>query len=101
MLTQLKMILFLFAFGNLQEVQSATCTFESQRVNYVCRLRDQAIESENDMQVDGVHLEGYSDSDVGMLTATNSSVQVFPSLIIDTFKNLRTVSLWSTSMKLF
>lgn len=95
------LILFIVAFWQLPVAQSVNCTFERLVTNYVCRIEFQTIDSENDMQVGGVHLEGHSNVNVTWLAARWSTVQVFPSLIINQFVNLRTVSLGGTNMRLF
>lgn len=100
MVFKLSLVLVLIALWHLPEAQSV-CTFELVGTSYVCRLAFQTIDSENDMQVSGVHLEGFNDSNVTWLAQRWSTVQVFPSAIIDEFVNLRTVFLGSTQMRLF
>lgn len=95
-------ILLIAALGQLQEAQSATCSFENhQSANYICRIVFQNIDSENDMQIDGVHADSLNNSHVTFLAQRLSTFQVFPSLIIDQFVNLRLLSLGLTEMRLF
>lgn len=82
-------------------VHSITCQFEiSARDNsYGCKLIDQIVVNENDMvEITGNHLEGYVDESVTTLHGINSTIEIFPSAIINKFVNLKSV--WMTNNKI-
>ena len=96
------LILFLKLTLQFARVQSATCNFEVTLDHYACVLNYQIFQNEIDMMaVDGVHLIGYKDENVTMISSMYSVIKVFPSLIINKFKNLQIVSLDNVWMKDF
>lgn len=87
---------------NLQVIYGVTCSFEIENEVYTCRIRDQNIQSNAEMQsIEGVHLAELTNNDVKRLDQSKSTIQVFPSLIINKFVNLKTVMLNSTDMMSF
>lgn len=84
-------------------VQSAECTFRISVIDgYTCQLLNQTIRSEPDMEnIGGIHLPSFTNEDVTGLTEGNSSILVFPSVIIDKFVNLQTVYLPSANIQFF
>lgn len=90
---------FLGIFSNLSSAQRTTCTFQHINNVYTCRLENQNIGSDNDMQeVGGVHRQNFGDMNVLRLDHTTSSIQIFPSLVIDRFVNLQRIHLSSVEM---
>lgn len=84
-------------------VQSTECTFRKSIIDgYTCHLSNQTIRSEADMEsISGNHLAGFTNDDVTGITEGNSTILVFPSLIIDRFVNVQTVFLHSSSIRTF
>ena len=71
---------------NLKAAQGVTCKYSmlGDSTSYSCDLTNQNIQSDLDMvTVDGEHLDGYADKNVTFFSVISSTVQVFPSLIID------------------
>lgn len=86
------------------QVGVATCTYEIVPPGnvYQCRLVNQNIQSEQDMQtVAGIHLPESTNLNVTRLSMTNSVIRVFPSVIINQFANLREVILPASAMQSF
>jgi Leucine-rich repeat (LRR) protein len=89
----------LVSFCCLRGVESVTCSFEMVGEVYSCLIRNQNINSEDDMQeIAGDHLFGRSNSDVRQLISSRSTIVVFPSLVIDRFVNLEIATLAVASM---
>lgn len=87
---------------NLRKVHSATCNFEFVNDIYSCHLVGQNIFSNAEMQeINGDHVKELSAVDVKHLYQNASTIQLFPSLIIDKFLNLEEVMLPSVGMTSF
>lgn len=99
---RLKAIVILFCISRFSEAQKTQCHFEKVGAVYTCTLVNQNIRTENQMEnVSGLHLQGMTDENVKSLRQTGSIIKVFPSLIIDRFVNLETVTLNDVGMTSF
>lgn len=89
------------AFG--QSNEGTRCFFVALDANdYECRLVNQRIDSELDMQnIGGVHQPGRTNEHVTHVLSDNSSINIFPSLIIDNFPNLRIADFSNSSIAFF
>lgn len=90
--------------GILKLASSATCSYEVDERNgrYMCVFVNQNIQSELDMlPIEGVHINTYGIEQVANLWHRDSTIQIFPSLIIDYFPNLLSASLGGSHMTLF
>lgn len=95
-------IIFLAFLVKFSEAGSANCTFVAIPPLYACQLIGQDIQSELDLQtIGGVHLPGFTDASVTLLTHILSTVQVFPTQIPTRFTNLEQIHLWNAGMRLF
>lgn len=84
------------------QLNQAQCTYELTNTVYTCRLINQNIQNEGNLQqIGGSHLPIFGDNDVMTLTETNSVINVFPSLLINRFVNLNSVLLTGVQMKQF
>lgn len=82
-------------------VEGVTCTYQidSRDNSYGCILDGQVIRSDTDLSViTGSHLSGYSDESVSKLLGGNSTIEVFPSAIVNKFTRLRQI--WITNNKI-
>ena len=85
-------------------VHSITCQFEidARDNSYGCKIIDQVIKNENDMAViTGNHLSGYVDESVTTLHGVNSTIEIFPSTVINKFVNLNSVWMTNVMMRMF
>lgn len=98
-----KLCLALALLANLGEAQNVACNYSMVAfAGYTCTLISQNIQNEMDMaQIGGQHLPGMGDTDVTGLRQTGSTIQVFPSLIINRFVAMDSVLLSGTGMRLF
>jgi platelet glycoprotein V len=95
-------VLILAALGAFASGQRTTCTFQVVGFSYTCRLENQVIRSDNDMeQIGGVHNEDLDNINVKSLYSNSSTITVFPSLIVDHFVNLAFVKLEKVQLKTF
>lgn len=86
----------------IQKAQSITCTYRDNENGYTCDLNHQLISDENGLQfVYGSHVNGKSNENVQVITAENSAIKIFPSLLIDKFSMLTTVDLTGVEMTSF
>jgi Leucine-rich repeat (LRR) protein len=82
--------------------EGVTCTYEidTRDNSYGCRLIDQVVRNENDLaEISGRHLDGYSEEQVTTLFGGNSTIEIFPTAIIDKFVNMKRVWLAMNKMK--
>lgn len=95
--------LFFTIFATVCVVEGTICTFTLQPDgNYSCSIDNQNILTEAAMlPIQGDHLIGYGDSDVTWLLASNSTISIFPSLIIDRFISLRLIALLDVGITSF
>lgn len=101
-----KVIDFLALILVIQQVTGqqtqAQCTFELINSAYTCRLVDQNILNEGNLQqLVFLHETAFDDDDVHTLTETNSIINVFPSLLINRFVTLSNIMLTGVQMKQF
>jgi Leucine-rich repeat (LRR) protein len=95
-----KLLITLAVLGTFVDAQRTTCTFQIVGTSYTCRLENQVIRNENDMEeVGGVHRQNFENSDVRRLDHEGSTISVFPSLVIDNFVNLFSVLLNGVEMR--
>ncbi|XP_037035295.1 slit homolog 2 protein-like [Bradysia coprophila] len=81
---------------------SVTCTYSLSGTNYVCYLIEQVVNSENDFGViDGIHVGNLGNQNVTGVISSNSTIRVFPSLLIDAFINLNSVTITNSMMTSF
>lgn len=99
-------VLTLVTLTSLQQVKASNlmCTYElSANNDYSCNLINQTILIESDMYTEtGTHLPGFTYDNVTHLMALQSTtIQMFPSTLIDKFKNLKSVILINVRMQGF
>lgn len=94
-------LLILVAVAKIAD--STTCTyFRSSPTRYECRLMNQNIDSELDMvEIGGEHLPGMTDEHVTVVRSMNSRMNIFPSLIVDKFVNVRDLFVQRSSIRVF
>jgi hypothetical protein len=69
---------------------------------YHCELRNEIIDNENGLQSLGDdHMRDFTDDSVTGLTADNSVVKVFPSLVFERFTKIITLDLHKVQMETF
>lgn len=81
------------------KAQGSTCTYDiNDRGVYRCTIRDQIILDEQSMlPVGGIHIPGFGNENVTSFTSSNTTMPIFPSLIIDAFVNLEEIILALTT----
>lgn len=96
-----KFFVALAVLGTFVNAQQTTCTFQFIGTTYTCMLENQVVRNENDLeQIGGVHVQGFGDADVRRINQTDSTVHVFPTLMIDNFVNLFNVRLIGVEMRI-
>lgn len=90
---KLNLILCFVVLAVLPDVESVTCKYVEYSVSgnkYTCFLMNQVILSEAEMtEITGIHLDQKTNLDVSVLSSFNSSISIFPSVLIDQFPNLQ------------
>lgn len=96
-------ILFFVVLATLPDVEGVTCTFGlTSDDRYFCIVENQVILTEIEMtQVTGVHLPGRTNLDVSILNSFNTSISIFPSVLINQFINLEQVSFVKANISSF
>lgn len=88
---------FLSISAKLCHGQGTICTYVlSETGVYTCRIDGQTIlNDENMLPVTGIHLPGYGVENVTLLSSFRSTITVFPSPVVDNFRNVQQIYLSS------
>jgi Leucine-rich repeat (LRR) protein len=96
----LKFFALLAVTATLASAQRTTCTFQTVFLSYTCRLENQVIRNDNDMEeIGGVHNHDRVNNHVRRVDHEGSIVLVFPSLMVDHFTGLTTLILSGVQMR--
>jgi Leucine-rich repeat (LRR) protein len=94
------LVCFVFTSITIATDAKVTCSYELNFFDYACHLKNQVIISRNDtLEIEGVHINGYSDQNVTALRTQNSIVKIFPSQFALKFKNLKGIFLQNVSFE--
>lgn len=94
---------FIVLIAIIYSVQLAncfTCVFSTRLFFYICEIRFQKIDHENQMlEINGEHLNKFKNDHVNEIQAKESEIHMFPSLIIDQFINLKYLHVSKVKMR--
>ena len=97
-----EIIFILIIVGVSKQVRSLTCNFSNDTLGYECRFSGENIQDESEMlPIFGEHKSGLSNDDVRRFYGYSSTIKIFPSLIIDQFLYLESVSIYEINIEQF
>lgn len=95
-----KFITLLLVLATFRENSAATCNFSFKLPYYICDLYDVNVQTESDvLDITGTHLNGYSNSLVGVVNISDSTMTILHQSILNTFPDAKELIITSAGLQ--